>query len=110
MKTLLASSCGTPTEAAPSGSSRCRFLCIIGQLGWGGSERQLSYLLRAIDRERYPPAVLVWNYSPDQHYIDEIRSLSVPIHFFPQGTSSAAKLQGVRRLAQSLGPEVIHSL
>jgi glycosyltransferase involved in cell wall biosynthesis len=106
---LIASSCGTPTETTASNSGRCRILYIIGQLGWGGSERQLSYLLRELDRKRYPPALLVWNYSPDQHYIDVIRSLSVPIHFFPQDTSSAAKLKGVRRLAQSLGAEVIHS-
>ena len=109
MNALLSSSCGTPIDAPSKGSSRCRILYIIGQLGWGGSERQLSYLLRAMDHERYPSHVLVWNYSPDHRYVDEIRSLSVPIHFFPQGTSSAAKLQGVRRLAQSLGAEVIHS-
>lgn len=109
MNPFLASSCGTPIGAAATGLSRCRILYVIGQLGWGGSERQLSYLLRATDRERYPSHVLVWNYSPDHRYVDEIRSLSVPIHFFPQGTSGAAKLQGVRHLAQSLGAEVIYS-
>jgi glycosyltransferase involved in cell wall biosynthesis len=109
MNPLLSSLSGTPIEGVALSSSRCRILYIIGQLGWGGSERQLSYLLRAMDRERYPSHVLVWNYSPDHRYVDEIRSLSVPIHFFPQGTSSAVKLQGVRRLAQSLGAEVIHS-
>ncbi len=109
MNAFLASSCGTPTEAAPSSSGRCRILYIIGQLGWGGSERQLSYLLRAMDRERYPSHVLVWNYSPDHRYVEEIRSLGVPIHWFPQGASGIAKLRGVRRLTQSLGAEVIHS-
>jgi glycosyltransferase involved in cell wall biosynthesis len=109
MNTLLRSLYGTPIDAAASGSCRCRILYIIGQLGWGGSERQLSYLLRAMDRERYPSHVLVWNYRSDHSYVDEIKSLGVPIHFFPQGASSAAKLQGVRRLAQSLGAEVIHS-
>jgi len=109
MNALLASSWGTPTEAAPSGSSRCRFLYITGQLGCGGAERQLSCLLHAIDRERYPSQVLVWNYDPDDSYVNEIRSLVVPIHSFPQGTSRVAKLQGVRRLAQSLQAEVIHS-
>jgi glycosyltransferase involved in cell wall biosynthesis len=62
-----------------------------------------------MDRERYPSHVLVWNYCPDHRFIDEIKSLGVPIHFFPQGASRAAKLQGVRRLAQSLQAEVIHS-
>jgi glycosyltransferase involved in cell wall biosynthesis len=62
-----------------------------------------------MNRERYPSHVLVWNYGPDHHYVDEIKSLGVPIHFFPRGASRAAKLQGVRRLAQSLGAEVVHS-
>jgi len=109
MRALLFTSYRSLIHSETTGSSRCRILYIIGQLGWGGSERQLLYLLRELDRKRYPAHVLVWNYSPDQHHIDEIRSISVPIHFFPQGMSSAAKLQGVRRLAQSLGPEVIHS-
>ena len=87
----------------------CRILHLIGQLGWGGSERQLSYLLRELDRKRYPSHVLVWNYSPAQRYVDEIGSLGVPIHFFPQGMSSVAKLQRMRRLVQALGAEIIHS-
>src|SRR2546423_4024294 len=109
MNALLISSYGTPTEAAPSSSGRCRILYITGQLGWGGAERQLSSLLRTMDRERYPCHVLVWNYCPDHHYVDEMKFLGVPIHFFPQGASRAAKLHGVRRLAQSLQAEVIHS-
>src|SRR5688572_23882578 len=103
MNALLSNSCGTPIEAAESSSRRCRILYIIGQLRCGGSERQLSYLLRELDRKRYPSHVLVWNYSHGDRYVDEIRSFSVPIHFFPRGTFSAAKLQGVRRLAQSVG-------
>ena len=109
MNTLQSGLCETPLETAASGSSRCRILYIIGQLGCGGSERQLSSLLRVLDRKQYPSHVLVWNYSPDHRYVDDIRSLGVPIHCFPQGTSRPAKLQGVRRLAQSLGAEVIHS-
>lgn len=92
-----------------SRSQRCRILYIIGQLGWGGSERQLSYLLRSIDREQYPSRVLVWNYSPHDRYVEEIRSLGIPIHSFPQGTSKITKLCGVRRLSRLLSAEVIHS-
>jgi glycosyltransferase involved in cell wall biosynthesis len=89
--------------------SGCRILYIIGQLGWGGSERQLSYLLRELDRKRYPSDVLVWNYCPDHRYVEEISALGVPIHWFPPGASRIAKLHGVRSLAQSLKAEVIHS-
>jgi len=97
------------TNSTTFGSKGCRILYIIGQLGCGGSERQLSYLLRVLDRERYPAHVLVWNYSSDDRYVEEIRLLGVPIHFFPRRTSRVAKLRGVRRLAQSLSAEIIHS-
>jgi glycosyltransferase involved in cell wall biosynthesis len=62
-----------------------------------------------MDPERYPSHVLVWNYSPDDQYVQEIRSLGIPVHWFPQGASRIAKLLAGRRLAQSLGAEVIHS-
>jgi glycosyltransferase involved in cell wall biosynthesis len=62
-----------------------------------------------MDRERYPSHVLVWSYSPDDFYVEEIRSLGIPTHRFPPGASRIAKMCGVRRLAQSLAAEVIHS-
>lgn len=97
------------TNSTICGSEGCRILYIIGQLGEGGSERQLLYLLRELDRRCYPSDVLVWNYFPDDRYVEEIRSLGVPIHGFHPEASGIAKLHGVRRLAQSLGAEVIHS-
>ena len=87
----------------------CRLLYLVGQLGLGGLERQLCYLLRGIDRARYRPGVVVWNFSPDDIYTHEIRALGVPIHCFPSGASRVAKLRGFRRLARQLNPEVIHS-
>lgn len=91
------------------GSKTCRILYVIGQLGIGGSERQLYYLLRAMDRECYKPAVAVWNYSPDDVYAREIRSLGVPLYSFPGVISSIAKLRSLRCLTRQLNPEVIHS-
>jgi glycosyltransferase involved in cell wall biosynthesis len=87
----------------------CRLLYVVGQLGLGGLERQLSYLLRVIDKARYRPAVIVWNSSPNDMYADEIRALGIPIHCFPRTATSVAKLHGVRRLARRCVPEVIHS-
>jgi glycosyltransferase involved in cell wall biosynthesis len=97
------------TYCSGSSPNKCRILYLVGQLGCGGSERQLSYFLRAINRLRYPSHLLVWNYSPDDRYVEEIRSLGVPIHSFPRGSSSIAKLSETRRLASLLRPELIHS-
>jgi glycosyltransferase involved in cell wall biosynthesis len=92
-----------------SGSEKCRILYIVGDLGRGGAERQLAYLLQAMNRQRYKPAVVVWNYSPDDVHAQEIEALGIPIYSFPTGVSRVTKLREVRRLARQLEPEVIHS-
>ena len=87
----------------------CRLLYLVGKLGRGGAERQLCYLLQAMDRERYRPAVVVWDHSPDGVLTHEVAALGIPMHFFPHGVPRATKLREVRRLTRQLEPEVIHS-
>jgi glycosyltransferase involved in cell wall biosynthesis len=87
----------------------CRFLYLIGQLGSGGSERQLFYLLQAMDRARYSPAVAVWNLSGDDVYIPRLRALNVPVFAFSETLSAAAKLRAWRNLIAQLAPELVHS-
>jgi glycosyltransferase involved in cell wall biosynthesis len=86
-----------------------RLLYVVGQLHSGGLERQLFYLLQAMDRERYTPAVAVWHYSESDLYVPKIKALGVPIHAIPPGFSGHAKLEAFRCLAGRLEPEVIHS-
>lgn len=54
-------------------------LCLIGQLGNGGSERQLSLFLKYLDKTKYNPAVLVTGKSGGrwESYIRE--ELAIPI-------------------------------
>lgn len=92
----------------------CRFLYLVGELGPGGSERQLYYLIQAMDRERYRPAVAVWNVrGNDVHgpriYGPRIRALGVPLYSFPPELSAVAKLREFRRLVRELKPWVVHS-
>lgn len=87
----------------------CRILYVVGQLGSGGLERQLYLLLRTLDRDRYRPEVVVWNFREDATYLQPLRALDVPIHFFSGQHSRAAKVKAFRRLVSELEPEVIHS-
>ena len=87
----------------------CRLLYLVGQLRPGGLERQLYYLLQTMDRERYRPAVVVWNFSEDHAYVAPIRSLGVPLYGFAGADSKTSKLIKFRRLVRRLNPEVIHS-
>jgi glycosyltransferase involved in cell wall biosynthesis len=88
---------------------KCRLLYLVGELHTGGLERQLCYLLRGMDRERYKPAVVAWNYSEGDIHVPQIRALGIPFYYFPRTLSSAAKLRAFRRLVRELRPEVVHS-
>lgn len=87
----------------------CRILYLVGQLRPGGLERQLYYVLQTIDRERYRPAVAVWDFREEDVYVPQLRSLGVPIYSFPSALSGTTKLQQFRRLVGEVKPEVVHS-
>ena len=87
-----------------------RVLYLIDQLGLGGSERQLYILLESMDRERYVPEVVVWNFREDDLYVSQMRALGVALHPLLSATSKVAKLRAFRRLVTQIKPEVVHSL
>jgi glycosyltransferase involved in cell wall biosynthesis len=86
-----------------------RLFFLIGQLSAGGAERQLAYLLQAIERERYRPAVAVWNYRAQDLYVPRIASLGVPVYSLGTASSSVSRLLVLRHLIEDLRAEVVHS-
>ncbi len=40
--------------------------CLIGQLGTGGTEKQMYLFLKYLDRNRYDPIVIIGNYSTEE--------------------------------------------
>ncbi|UVT19559.1 MAG: glycosyltransferase family 4 protein [Nitrospira sp.] len=92
-----------------SGNVRCRLLYVVGQLGLGGLERQLFYLLANLDHAQYRPAVIVWNLNPNDKYVRDIEELRIPIWGFPTEWSPFSKLRALGVLARQVVPEVIHS-
>jgi glycosyltransferase involved in cell wall biosynthesis len=89
--------------------TRCRFLYVVGQLGLGGLERQLYYLLSNLDHARYCPGVVVWTLSHNDKYYKDIEALKIPLYGFPPEWSPLSKLKALRALTRQLKPEVIHS-
>jgi glycosyltransferase involved in cell wall biosynthesis len=86
-----------------------RLLYVVGQLRRGGTERQLLYLLSALDRPTFRPELVVWNHEPDAPYAREVAALGVPIHGFAAGWPSREKLLALRKLIRDGCPEVVHS-
>lgn len=87
----------------------CRLLYLVGQLGLGGLERQLYYLIESMDRRRYQPVVAVWGNYPNDHYAQLIRALDVSVVALGTKPTRLAKLQALRSLVSDLRPEVVHS-
>lgn len=88
---------------------RSRVLYVVGQLGLGGLERQLYYLLSNLDRARYQPAVVVWNLNPRDKYYQDFEVLQIPIYGFPTDWTPLSKLRALRTLVRQIAPEIIHS-
>lgn len=86
-----------------------RLLYVVGQLGLGGLERQLYYLLENLDHDRYQPSIVVWNLNPDDKYYRDIKELNIPIYGLTATRSPLSKLKTLRAIARQVVPEVIHS-
>jgi glycosyltransferase involved in cell wall biosynthesis len=62
-----------------------------------------------MDRNRFHPTVVVWNYKSEDPYVRKIRELGVPLYGFPESLSRFGKVRAFRQLVKSLAPEIVHS-
>jgi len=97
------------SSAEQASVNRCRILYLVGQLGIGGLERQLLYLLQTMDRYKYKPAVAVWNYCEEEPYVQQIRALGIPVLSLGEDRSALGKATAFRALVSRLRPDIVHS-
>jgi glycosyltransferase involved in cell wall biosynthesis len=81
-------------------------VCLIGQLGNGGTERQLSLFLKYLDRDKYNPIVIVTNNSEGRwkEYIEN--ELSVEINSLGN-SNPALKLLKYRSILSKYKPAAV---
>jgi glycosyltransferase involved in cell wall biosynthesis len=96
-------------SAVAQSRTKCRLLYLVGGLGPGGLERQLYFLLQAMDRDKYRPELVVWSFREGDTYVEQIRKLRVPLHSFPDTFNGTTKLRAFRRLLAQVRPEVVHA-
>jgi len=96
------------TVSAGKNSKGCRILILIGEMGSGGAEQQMCYYLQAMDRERYQPHLVVWNYQESDVNVARVRAMGVPIRGYPIEQSSLQKLYRFASLVRTLKPEIVH--
>ncbi len=90
-------------------SQQHRLFYVVGQLGGGGLERQLWYLLSTMDREAYRPGVAVWDYDPNAVHVHKLQNLGVTLYPIPRRGGFLSRALRLRKLVQELQPELLHS-
>ena len=83
-----------------------KVLYVIGQLGIGGSERQLNMTVQYMRSQGHHVEVAVWSYVPDDLYVGRLRKAGVLVH--PLGRMPAQKVHALRQLVRELEPDLVH--
>ncbi len=96
---------------APDGpGSKQTLLFLVGELGLGGSERQLFLVLKHLDKRRFDCHVVVFNRSPYVVLNDALRAEGVQVWEVPPACRSVwRRLRYLYDLARNLRPDVVHS-
>ena len=83
-------------------------LFLIGDLGLGGQERQLFYLLNNIDLKKFDPILIVWDFSPKDFYYKKLKGKFKIIGFDPKW-NTLRKCIKVIIIAFKYSPKIIQS-
>jgi glycosyltransferase involved in cell wall biosynthesis len=93
-----------------SGTKKIRLVCFVGELGLGGSERQLYLLLKHIDRDLFDCHVLVFNPSPYFVFNDALMAIGVHVWQMPSDCQGVPpRIRYIYNLLRKIKPDIVHS-
>ena len=91
-------------------TEKIKIIYLIGELGLGGSERQLYLLLKHFDFDQFEPSVVVFNPSPNVVLNEALEALGVQVVAMPaHSTSVLQRVWYLVRLFRQLRPHIVHS-
>lgn len=94
----------------PIKGRKIKLLYLIGQLGFGGSERQLYLLLKYLKKEIFDCHVIVFNPSPNLAFNESLKKFGVKVLEIPKACKGIVpRLLFIYRFVKKLKPDVIHS-
>ena len=86
-----------------------RVAYVIGELGKGGAEYQLSELLRGLERARFRAEVFVL--AAGGYWMAPIRDLGIPVHELAgRGSGDIGRLRRLRAALRAFAPHVLHTI
>lgn len=87
-----------------------RIVYLIGELGLGGSERQLYLLLKHMDGKRFERHVVVFNLSPNYTLDEDMRQAGIIVHNLPpQCKNKSCRTLWLYLLLRKVRPHILHS-
>lgn len=81
---------------------------IVGQLGLGGAEQQLYYLLSGVDRSRFRPIVISLGPKPNEYWEQPITKLGIPVHHIPRHIARALRALRIANLLRLQKTQIVH--
>lgn len=91
-------------------SQTLRIVYLIGELGLGGSERQLYLLLKYMDGTRFERHVVVFNPSSNYMLDNDLRQAGVLVHSIPVKCKTIiSRILYIFQLLRKVRPHIIHS-
>lgn len=91
-------------------SRKFRIVMLIGQLGMGGSERQLYLLLKHINKELFECHVIVFNPSPHLAYDEALEKHGIMVWPVPLNCKGIPRrIRHIYGKLENLAPDIVHS-
>lgn len=89
---------------------RVRLVCLTGQLGYGGSERQVYLALKHLDDTLFERHIVVLNPSVYKEYAEELEAMGVRVWRVPEDCRGTfRRLRFLTQLLTRLKPHIVHS-
>ena len=86
-----------------------RVAFIVGQLGLGGAEQQLYYLLSNIDRSRFRPTVITLGRDSEEYWVQPIKMLGTTVYHVGHSAGRLGRIAQIWSLILSENVKIIHS-
>jgi len=91
-------------------NSEVRILYLIGELGYGGSERQLNLVLKHLDKRRFITNVLVLNRNTYAMLDQDLQKSGTRVLFLPDNIKGMiSRSRYIFGIIDKLSPDIIHS-
>ena len=95
--------------AAQAGGRAVKVVYVIDDLGFGGAQRQLLELIKALPRQRYEPHVVSLS-TEKRGYAQAIRAAGVPVTLITQsGMWSWGAWAKLLRIMRAERPDIVHT-